>query len=81
MTPDQLGTVFPPRSAEEIDAYDDAELLAGFMEYRSDDPFPGENRTAAYRWGWQNGHYDHGNDDGYGALRHAAIQMRRRRLS
>lgn len=35
-----LGSVFPPRSADEIEAYDDDELFAGFIEYKADDPFP-----------------------------------------
>ncbi len=47
-----LGTVFPPRSLDEMDAYDDSELMEGFLSYEREDPEPGGNRSAAFRWAW-----------------------------
>ena len=65
---------FPPRSADDIETYDQSELLAGFMEFKVDDPFPGENRSPAYRWGWQRGFKDHGGKDEFDHLRRAVIE-------
>lgn len=70
---------FPPRVAEDVDAYDHREMVDGYMEYKPDDPFPGDNRSPAYRWGWQNGHRDHSDgDDGYDFLRRQLAKRIRR---
>lgn len=74
-----LGTVFPPRDAWDIAAYDTDEVVAGYREHRICDPVPGPNRSPAYRWGWANSHKDAtGTPDGYEPLRHAFIQISRR---
>ncbi|TPM25696.1 hypothetical protein [Mesorhizobium sp. B2-3-4] len=48
------GMVFPPRDEWDIAAYDTDEVVAGYREYRPEEPQPGENRSPAYRWGWAN---------------------------
>jgi len=53
-----LGAVFPPRSIEEIEAYDEAEVFDGYAYYSADDPEPGPNRSAAFRWGWDGARFD-----------------------
>lgn len=72
---DPLGSVFPPRNVDDILMYDDAELLAGFMEFRKDEPMPGENRHPAYRWGWQNAFRDRVGPDPYDEIRRMAAPM------
>lgn len=77
-----FGTVFPPRNEWEVEAYDNDETLAGFSDgYREKDRaelLPGGNRSASYRWGWQNSIRDHsGKDDGFDHVRQAFIRMRR----
>lgn len=45
---------FPPTCIEDIMSYDADEVMAGYREYRRDDPEPGDNRSPGYRWGWTN---------------------------
>lgn len=45
---------FPPKCWQDIFAYDDDDVVAGFREYRLGEPEPGPNRPAGYRWGWAN---------------------------
>lgn len=67
-----LGTVFPPRNLDEIDAYDNRELMGAFLEYERGDPEPGDNRSAAYRWAWSCRHCDvTGEGDGHYEIRRA----------
>ncbi len=67
-----LGTVFPPRSAFDIEAYDLDECIAGYSDCRPGDPAPGTNHSPAFRWGWANRCRDRSpKDDGFDAMRHA----------
>ena len=68
------GSAYPPRCAEDIHAYDGKETVAGYSEYCPSDPFPGANRSPAYRWGWQNCHRDNGHEDDYDWLRYDYIR-------
>lgn len=73
------GTVFPPRDAWDIAAYDTNEVVAGFREYRPGDPDPGPNHAPGYRWGWANRRYDTTKEpDGFTGLRMAYIELARR---
>ncbi len=75
----ELGTVFPPRDEWDIAAYPTDEVVAGYREYRPDDPAPGPNHSAGYRWGWTNGRRDVTHEpDGFEPLRYAFIDMSRR---
>lgn len=66
---------FPPTEPEHIAAYDDAEVFAGYAEWRPDDPAPGANRSEGYRWGWTNSARDRAKaDDGHDAVRHAYLR-------
>lgn len=61
---------FPPRSWEDIAAYDTDESVAGYREHRPDDPPPGPNRSPGYRWGWTNRRKDMtGVPDGFESIR------------
>lgn len=68
--------MFPPKHWTDIDTYDHEEVVAGYRSYRRDDPKPGANHSDGFRWGWQNGFYDHnsGEDDGFQAIRFAYIR-------
>lgn len=71
---------FPPRSPADVAAYPDHELVLGFIEFRPEDPDPGDNRSPAYRWGWMNAKRDHAKvDDGYDAFRAWVISDFRQR--
>lgn len=73
-----LGTIFLPRDAWDIAAYDTDECVAGYREYRIDDPVPGPNHSPGYRWGWTNAHQNAtGAPDGYEPQRRAYIAMTR----
>lgn len=74
--------MFPPASWEDIDGYEHAEVVDGYMAYARGDLPPGANHSDGFRWGWQNGFYDHNyreGDDGYCAIRFAYIAARRER--
>lgn len=76
-----LGSMFPPRDAWEIAAYDTDEVVAGYLSYRAADADmpPGENHSPAFRWGWTNKRKDvTGIPDGFEGVRSAFIQMSRR---
>lgn len=76
---EQHGTTFPPRDVWDIAAYDEEELVAGYRDYRPDDPPPGANHSPAYRWGWTNRRRDMTHlCDGFESLRYEFIQMTRR---
>lgn len=49
----------PVRTKADLDVLDDDEILAGYIEYRPDDPEPGQNRGRAYWHGWRNAAMDH----------------------
>lgn len=66
---------FPPKTWIEIFEYDDDEIVAGYREYRPEDPMPGENRSDGYRWGWANRKKDNtGIEDGYEPVRREFIR-------
>lgn len=70
------GTVYPPRSARDIAAYDQTECEAGYLDCRPNDPAPGENRSPAFRWGWANRCRDRSReDDGFDAMRRAYFNL------
>lgn len=69
--------MFPPRNWQDIDAYDHDEVVAGYISYQRDDMPPGPNHSDGFRWGWQNGFYDHNyllGDDGFQTIRFAYIR-------
>lgn len=69
---------FPPRTAWDIAVYDQDECVAGYRDYRPDDPPPGANHSPAYRWGWTNRRRDiTGASDGFEGLRYEFFQMTR----
>lgn len=43
----------PVTTLEELDALDDAELLAGFLSAEKGDPEPGANHTRSFHHGWR----------------------------
>jgi hypothetical protein len=66
---------WPPRTWLDVEAYDDDEIVAGFRDYRPDDPEPGENHSHGYRWGWTNRRKDStGIDDGFEGVRRELIR-------
>lgn len=77
--------MFPPSSWQDVEDYDHAEVVAGYLSYRRDDPKPGPNHSDGFRWGWQNGFADHNyrdlenGDDGFRSIRFAYIAARRER--
>jgi hypothetical protein len=74
-----LGTVFPPRLANDVFFYDDLDIVEGYRDFRPGDPEPGANRSPGYRWGWPNRRYDStGDDGGLGRVR-AEVAKRRDR--
>lgn len=69
-----LGHYYPPQCAAEVAAYDLDDLHQGYSEFVVGDELPGENHSAAYRWGALNRQRDRsGTPDGFDHLRHAAI--------
>lgn len=76
---DPIGAVFPPRDEWDIAAYETDDVVAGYREYRRDDPHPGANHSPGYRWGWTNRQKDAtGTPDGYEPIRSAFIIISRR---
>lgn len=73
-----IGTVFPPRDAFELMAYDLDQVVEGWLDY---DPFvlpPGENHDPGYRWGWANARRTYTKQpDGYDSIRQDYIKMKR----
>lgn len=59
----------PPRTAVDLDALDDNEILQGCLDYRSGDPEPGQNRGRAYWYGWHVAAMNHGDRDTDDAMR------------
>jgi hypothetical protein len=70
-------TAFEPvRTLAELGALDADQIVAGYLEYRPDDPEPGPNRGKAYWHGWRNAGIDRGRiapDDASSQLAHEAI--------
>ena len=50
----------PVYTKADLETLDAAEIVAGYLEYRSDDPEPGTNRSRAFWHGWRNAAIDHG---------------------
>jgi hypothetical protein len=76
---DTSGSTFPPRNAWDVLAYDGEETMNGYRDFAFNKPLPGDDRTPAYRWGWQNAQRDatHARD-GYEDIRYDYIAMCRR---
>ncbi|GGE24735.1 hypothetical protein GCM10011390_50210 [Aureimonas endophytica] len=69
----EFGTVFPPRDEYDVLAYDLGDVCRGYRRFSADDPMPGENHAAGFRWGWQNRMRDcQLGDDGFDEIRHMA---------
>lgn len=69
-------TPFPPTCWQDIFAYDDDEVLAGYRDWRPCELEPGPNHSPGYRWGWANRKRDHtGEDDGMVGVRMAYIRQ------
>jgi hypothetical protein len=69
---------FPPRDEWDVAAYDLDEVVAGYRDYRPDDPMPGPNHSPAYRWGWTNRRKDNTRiPDGFEHIRSAFIALER----
>jgi hypothetical protein len=49
----------PVRTVADLETLDHDEIVAGYMEWRADDPEPGPNRSRAYWHGWRNAAIDH----------------------
>lgn len=76
MSAADAGTIFPPRDEWDIAAYPTDEVVAGYRDYRHDDPAPGENHSPGYRWGWTNHRKDAASEpDGFERIRSAFIRM------
>lgn len=66
---------YPPSCWQDIFAYDEDEVVCGYREYRHDEPDPGPNRSAGYRWGWANRKRDNtGMPDGLDRVRREYIR-------
>ncbi len=74
-----MSEVWPPRSWEDIAAYSDDDIVAGYREWRPDDVEPGDNHSPGYRWGWTNAAHDHGREDDFSPLRFQYIAATRAR--
>jgi hypothetical protein len=50
----------PVATLDDLCSLDDEEIIAGYREFRPDDPEPGPNRGRAYWHGWMNAARDRG---------------------
>ena len=50
----------PVTTLEELDALDEAEMVAGHLDAERGDPEPGANHTRAYHHGWRSSMMDFG---------------------
>lgn len=67
--------MFPPASWTDIEAYDHAEVVEGYMSWKRGDLVPGPNHSDGFRWGWQNGERDRSpEDDGFDRVRHQYVR-------
>jgi hypothetical protein len=67
----------PLRTAAELDALDDAEVLEGYRDGRANEPEPGDNRSLSYWHGWRQGTADGHHrkmDEADGALARDSIE-------
>lgn len=48
----------PVTTPEDLDALDEAEMIAGYWDGHAGEPEPGDNRSRAYWHGWRNGAVD-----------------------
>lgn len=70
------GYVFPPRDEWDVDAYPTDDVVDGYRGHSIHDPFPGDNHSPGYRWGFYNARKDATCiDDGYDHIRSAYIRM------
>ncbi len=72
----------PIRTKADLDALDDAEIVAGYLSAERGDPEPGLNRGRAYWHGWRARMIDMGempSDDAARQLAREVVAARRRR--
>jgi hypothetical protein len=50
----------PVTTISELQELEDSEILEGYVDGRSNEPMPGDNRSKAYWHGWRNGQVDGG---------------------
>ena len=50
----------PVTTVEELNTFDDAEIMEGYKDGRAGEPEPGDNRSKAYWHGWRTGSADGG---------------------
>lgn len=55
------GIKVPVETLEDLDRLDADEIMQGFLNFRPDDPEPGNNHSRAYWHGWMNRKNDHDN--------------------
>lgn len=65
----------PVETAADLATLDEAEILAGYMEYLRGDPEPEPNRGRAYWHGWRNAAADCGQIEIDAAMRKLANEM------
>lgn len=71
----------PVTTVEELESFDDAEMVEGYMDALNNEPEPGPNRSKAYWHGFRNGKTDrHENrvpiDNAQSTLAHNVIRRR-----
>ncbi|NTA27418.1 hypothetical protein [Allorhizobium ampelinum] len=79
---DDYGLVFPPIDEWDIVAYPIDDVVNGYLSFKNDDPDPGNNHSAGFRWGWANCKKDRiykTSPDGFERLRALAINLERQR--
>lgn len=66
----------PLQTIADLETLDEAEIIAGYREWREGDPEPGPNRGRAYWHGWRNAMIDRGKrepDEAARRLAHDAV--------
>ena len=66
----------PVVTAEEVMAFDSAEVVEGYNDGSANEPEPSGNRSKAYWHGWRNGMVDGGHSKGDPAMRLLIDDMR-----
>lgn len=66
------GIKCPVETLDDLDRLDDDEIVAGYRDWRPDDPEPGPNRSRAYWHGWCNAARDRGAKESTSAQRKLA---------
>lgn len=76
--PEQLHPFAPVGTLADLDTLNEDEIVAGYREFRRDDPPPGANRGRAYWHGWRNAARDSGMIEGDDAMAALAAEYVRR---